>query len=155
MKIAGIDPGIARIGYAVVVAEGNSLRPETFGTWEIPSAKNTDRLVVLESLMVSFLKKFRPERVGIERLFFSTNQRTAMAVAEARGVILLATAKAGGSIIELTPNQVKQSVAGDGNASKRAVAKMSRWILHLPDASTLDDTTDAIAIAIAASKHVW
>jgi crossover junction endodeoxyribonuclease RuvC len=151
MRIVGIDPGHARIGYALIETEGNSLRCERVGTWEIPTAAPQERLAHLESLLTSFLKGARADRIGIERLFFSTNKRTALAVSEARGVILLAAGKTGIPLVELTPNEVKRAVTGDGTASKPAVAKMVRWILHLTDRGELDDATDALAIAIAAA----
>ncbi|MFH0806629.1 MAG: crossover junction endodeoxyribonuclease RuvC [Candidatus Brennerbacteria bacterium] len=152
MRIVGIDPGYARIGYALITANGNALRCETMGTWEIPPAASPKRLAELESALSAFLKDAHADRIGIERLFFSANKRTAMAVSEARGVILLAAGKMGVPIIELTPNEVKRAVTGDGTAPKPAVAKMARWILQLTDTKGLDDTTDALAIAIATAK---
>lgn len=154
MRVVGIDPGYARIGYALVNAKGSSLRCEAMGTWEISALPSHERLVKLESLLGSFLKEARPDRIGIERLFFSANRRTAMAVAEARGVILLASEKTGAALVELAPNEVKRIVTGDGAAPKTAVAKMVRWILGLSDTGKLDDTTDALAIAIAAAGPI-
>lgn len=152
MRIVGIDPGYARIGYALIASNGDFLHCEDMGTWEIPPSETGARLATLESMLASFLRKARPDRIGIEKLFFSANRRTAMAVAEARGVILLTAGKTGVPIVELTPNEVKRMITGDGASSKQAVAKMAQWILHLPDTKGLDDTTDALAIAIAAAK---
>ena len=151
MRIVGIDPGLARIGYALIVTEGNTLRCEHMGTWELSALLPRVRLTKLESLLTSFLKDVGADRIGVERLFFSSNQRTVMAVSEARGVILLVAQKSGVPLVELTPNEVKRAVTGDGAASKPAVAKMARWILHLKDEGGPDDTTDALAIAIAAA----
>ncbi|MDP3974935.1 MAG: crossover junction endodeoxyribonuclease RuvC [Candidatus Jorgensenbacteria bacterium] len=151
MRVVGIDPGHARIGYGVIEVLGGSFHFEEMGVWEITSHAPSTRLAELETRLTAFLRSARPDRIGIERLFFSTNKRTAMAVSEARGVILLAAGKTGIPLIELTPNEVKQAVTGDGSASKSAVAKMVRWILHLEDRGGLDDETDALAIAIAAA----
>lgn len=155
MRVVGIDPGHSRIGYAIVTVNGNVFRCEKMGTWEISLHASGKRLAKIESLLASFFKDARADRIGIERLFFSTNKRTAMGVAEARGVILLAAGKMGVPVVELTPNEVKRSVTGVGNASKHAVAKMVRWILHLEDQGGFDDATDALAIAIAASKPIF
>lgn len=154
MRVVGIDPGISRIGYALIEVEGNSFRCEAKGTWEIPPSTSHERLAELERLLSSFLENARADRIGVERLFFSTNKRTAMAVSEARGVILLAAGKMGVPLVELTPNEVKRAVTGNGTASKPAVAKMTRWILHLEDEGGPDDTTDALAIAIAATQLI-
>ncbi len=151
MRVVGIDPGRARIGYALLDVGGNSLRCEDMGTWELSALPQNDRLLALEKLLAAFFERAKPERIGIERLFFSANRSTAMAVSEARGVILLAAGKTGATLVELTPNQVKRAVTGDGNANKSAVAKMARWILRLEDHGGPDDTTDALAIAIAAA----
>ena len=152
MRVVGIDPGTARIGYALITTNGNLFHCEAMGTWEMPTAAPHKRLAKLESLLSLFLKGARADRIGIERLFFSTNKRTAMAVSEARGVILLAAGKMGVPLVELTPNEVKRAVTGDGTASKRAVAKMARWILRITDKDGFDDATDALAIAIAAAR---
>lgn len=151
-RIVGIDPGTARIGYAVVEVSGNTFRAGSMGTWEIPPLSLPVRLAKLEELLTKFLREACADQIGIERLFFTKNKRTAMAVAEARGVIVLTAGKTGVPLIELTPNEVKRAVTGSGTASKAAVAKMARWIAGLPDAKALDDATDALAIAIAASK---
>jgi crossover junction endodeoxyribonuclease RuvC len=151
MRVVGIDPGTARIGYALIVTEGNTLRCEDMGTWELSALAPRARLTELESRLAAFLKGARADRIGVERLFFSSNRRTAMAVSEARGVILLVAQKSGVPLVELTPNEVKRAVTGDGTASKAAVAKMARWILRLKDTGELDDTMDALAVAVAAA----
>lgn len=151
MRIVGIDPGIARIGYALVVTKGNVFHCEQMGTWELTALAPRERLIELESLLTKFLGSAAADRIGIERLFFSANRSTAMAVSEARGVILLVAEKSGVPLVELTPNEVKRAVTGNGAATKQAVAKMARWILRLEENGELDDATDALAIAIAAA----
>lgn len=154
MRIAGIDPGYARIGYALVVAEGNAFRCEDAGTWEILAKTPAGRLAELERKASSFFAGTYPDRIGIERLFFSSNRATAMGVAEARGVILLTAIKTGATMVELAPNEVKRALTGNGNATKAAVAKMVRWILGTVRREKFDDASDAIAIAIAASRRI-
>ena len=153
--IVGIDPGYSRIGYAAVDVVGNEFHARIMGTWEIPRGSQSSRLEAIETLLSSFLDKVRPSQIGIEKLFFSKNTRTAMAVAEARGVIVLAAGRQGVPLIELTPNEVKRAVTGTGAASKASVARMARWIAKISDGKTLDDATDALAIAIAASRQTF
>lgn len=152
MKIVGIDPGNARVGYGVITVRGNTLTCDALGVIEIPPQAAAARLAELETQLAHFLAETRPDRIGIERLFFAKNKRTGIAVAEARGVILLTAGKAGVPLIELSPGEVKRAVTGNGTASKQAVAKMVRWILGLTNkGAVLDDATDALAIAIAAA----
>lgn len=151
MRIVGIDPGHARIGYGAIETFGNTFRRKEMGVWEITSRASSTRLRELETLLTGFLRHADPDRIGIERLFFTRNKTSGIAVAEARGVILLTAGKENVPLVELSPSEVKRAVTGDGSASKRAVAKMVRWILHLEGRGGLDDATDALAIAIAAA----
>jgi crossover junction endodeoxyribonuclease RuvC len=98
------------------------------------------------------LDEHQPEAMGIEQLFFSTNQKTAMAVAEARGVLLLAAAERGVALIEISPGEMKFNIAGYGGADKRGVQKMVRLILREPLLRVIDDASDALALAILASR---
>lgn len=153
MKVLGIDPGSARMGYGVVRAEGSRMTYETMGVVEIPPQSAPRRLAVLARELDAIIAAAKPDRIGIERLFFTKNKTTGIAVAEARGVILVTAGGTGVPIVELSPNEIKRAVTGDGNASKTAVAKMVRWILGIKDGpAALDDATDALAIAIAAAK---
>jgi crossover junction endodeoxyribonuclease RuvC len=151
MRIIGIDPGYARVGYGLVEVSGNDYRCETRGVIEIAPRASPERLAELETKLTALFVNTHPDRIGIERLFFVRNKTSGIAVAEARGVILLTAGKVGIPIFELSPTMVKRAVTGNGTASKPAVAKMVRWVLHLEEVRELDDATDALAIAIAAA----
>ncbi len=145
----GIDPGTAICGFGVVSFDGVTLRMVDAGCIRT-SAEDTDadRLGKLHRALLELLAEHRPAVIGVERLFFQRNVQTAMAVGQARGVVLLAAAGAGVPIHEPTPNEVKQAVCGNGAADKRQVASMVERLLGVSLASTPDDATDALAVAI-------
>lgn len=151
MIILGIDPGTTRVGYGVIRQEGGNLIYVTSGILPVPAGELALRLSSIYREMGRLLKSVRPGRAGIETLYFFKNQKTAIEVAEARGVLLLALSRAGVPICEVTPLQVKLGVAGAGNASKRAVASMVFQFLHISPRFILDDAADALAVAIAVS----
>ncbi|MGN1417494.1 MAG: crossover junction endodeoxyribonuclease RuvC [Oscillospiraceae bacterium] len=149
MRILGIDPGYAIVGYGFLDYDGYKFRPVTFGA--ITTEAGTDfsmRLKVIYDDMNTVLTEFKPDVMSIEKLFFNTNITTGIDVAEARGVILLAAVNAGVPIYEYTPLQVKQSVVGYGRAEKQQVMEMTRKILGLATAPKPDDAADALALAI-------
>jgi len=152
MVILGIDPGTARVGYGVVEILGNKITHLDSGLIKV-SSRGVEALSEIESGIKELVRRRKPERVGVEKLFFVKNQKTGIRVAEARGVILNAALKAGLEIVELAPTEVKLALTGSGNASKEAVAKMVRYFVRLPDNEVVDDVTDALAIAIAASRR--
>ena len=145
----GIDPGTAICGFGVVSLDGGALRLIDAGCIRT-SSDETDaaRLHQLHGAIRQLLGEHRPERVGIERLFFQRNVQTAMAVGQARGVALLAAAEAGLPVDEPTPNEVKQTICGNGSADKQQVAAMVDRLLGVSLANVPDDATDALAIAI-------
>lgn len=148
--ILGIDPGFARLGFALV--RGNGVRAKLLrsGTFTTPQQMpQGERYVRIARALKQLIHRTRPSGAAIERLFFQSNARTAMTVSEARGIILLTCAEARLPIIELSPNVVKRAVAGHGAADKRAVQKMVQLILQLPRPITDDDAADAVAIALA------
>ncbi len=147
----GIDPGTRRIGYGVVKREGNVLSMVAAGLLDIKSGDDASALMEAKHGMDSLIKKFKPETAGVERLYFAKNQKTAIAVAQARGVILLAAREARLLIREYTPNEVKLGVAGYGFADKKAVLKMVRLTLGAPTLKVIDDASDALALAIMAA----
>lgn len=151
MVILGIDPGSTRVGYGVVRHEGGKFSHIASGILSLPSGDLPSRLSSIYRETTLLLRRFSPERAGIESLYFFKNQKTAIEVAEARGVLLLAMHEAGILICEVTPLQVKLGVAGSGSASKKAVAEMVFRFLGVPARSIVDDATDALAIAIAVS----
>lgn len=149
MIILGIDPGLAIVGYGVLEYRGNRFYTIAMGSIETPAGIDVeDRLKMIYDDMCEIIKTYRPDEMAIEELFFNTNQKTAIAVAEARGVILLAAINYGVKISEYTPLQVKQSVVGYGRAEKNQVITMVKTLLKLGSELKLDDTADALAIAI-------
>jgi len=148
MIALGIDPGSRRIGYGVVECDGPDV---TFVAAGILAVTSTDDISALEETkkgVDALIKKYQPDVMAIEKLFFAKNTKTALAVAQARGVILLATKERGVRIKEYTPNEVKSGVAGYGFADKKAILKMVRLILHKQDLKVIDDASDALALAI-------
>ena len=136
-------------GFGVVVLEAGALRFVDGGCVRTPSNESDAvRLQQLHGALRSIVQEHRPQRIGIERLFFQRNVQTAMAVGQARGVALLVAAEAAVAIDEPTPNEVKQAVCGNGSADKRQVANMVERLLGRSLAGVPDDATDALAIAI-------
>jgi len=150
MRILAIDPGYDRLGIAVV--EGNSSRPVLLWSDCVLPEKGLRerRLAQVWSTIVVATREYAPDALAIESLFFSTNKKTAIGVAEARGVALAAAGIASLPVIECSPQQVKLAVTGYGNADKAAVARMLPKFLTLPKKKRLDDELDAIAIGITA-----
>lgn len=149
--ILGIDPGTNRIGYGVIKLIGKKASYITSGLIDIKEKYAPDQLRRIYDEISALVVKYSPDIASVEKLFFANNKKTAMTVAEARGVILLALSKGNVKIIEITPNEVKRIVTGHGQADKRAILKMIGLILGLSDFKPIDDTSDAIAIAIAGS----
>ena len=149
MRVLGIDPGYAIVGWGVVEYIGNRFAPIGYGA--VITEKDTpfeQRLVEIYEGVLDICKRYQPEALSIEKLYYQHNQTTVIGVAEARGVILLAAAQAGLPIYEYTPMQVKQAVTGYGKAVKKQVQEMTRVLLHLPAVPKPDDTADALAMAI-------
>jgi crossover junction endodeoxyribonuclease RuvC len=144
----GIDPGTRRIGYGIVDAEGQSVEFVAAGILEITAADDISALEETKKELDRLIKKYKPDVVSIERLFFAKNTKTALAVAQARGVILLATKERGVRIKEYTPNEVKLGLTGYGFADKKAVLKMVCLILKKENLKIIDDASDALALAI-------
>lgn len=149
MRILGIDPGYAIVGYGIVDTNGTQFAAVGYGA--ITTEANLDfpeRLRIIYNDMLSVIEKYKPEVLAIERLYFNTNTTTAIDVAQARGVIVLAAKTAGLKICEYTPLQVKQAVTGYGRAEKHQVMEMIKNLLHLKAVPKPDDTADALALAI-------
>jgi crossover junction endodeoxyribonuclease RuvC len=145
----GIDPGTATCGFGVVELTRGRLRLVDAGVVRTAADRSdADRLRDLHDALTTLLAEHRPERVGVERLFFQRNVQTAMVVGQARGVALLAASEAGLSVDEPTPNEVKQAVCGNGAADKQQVAAMVRRLLAVSLEGVPDDATDALAVAI-------
>lgn len=149
MVVLGVDPGYAIVGWGVIEYNGNVYKPKAFGA--ITTDAGTDfntRLKMIYDDMMTILKGAKPDAVAIEKLYFTTNVTTAILVAQARGVILLACEQCGVKVYEYTPLQVKVAVTGYGKARKSQVMEMTRRLLHLKEVPKPDDTADALAIAI-------
>ena len=150
--ILGLDPGLADTGFGIVIKVGSQLKFVEAGS--IKTAKSKDfpsRLEEIFKNINSLLKKYKPDLVAIEKLFFAKNVKTALDVAQARGVALLATQQAKVDLLEFTPLQVKQAICANGQASKEQVGLMVKTILNLDSVPKPDDAADALAIAICAS----
>ncbi len=152
MTILGIDPGTTRIGFGVIETRGGELAHIKSGLLPVPPASGNAHLMHIARALSELIKEVSPEKAGVERLFFSKNKKTALAVAEARGVIMHTLLAAQIPVLELTPNEVKVATTGDGSATKTAVAKMVSAILRTPLTHLVDDATDALAIAIASAN---
>lgn len=151
MIILGVDPGIAIVGWGVIDYGGIGTKPKPidFGAITTPSTMRTeDRLYEVHRELSAIIERYRPEAAAVEELFFNTNQKTGIIVAEARGVILLACRANNVPIYEYTPLQIKQSVVGYGRADKHQVIEMTTMFLGLREPPKPDDTADALAAAI-------
>ena len=149
--ILGIDPGYGRCGFGVIVADGQDIIVKDHGVSTTQSGIELGvRLSEIARDIEELIELHKPDVVAIEKLFFATNAKTAMAVAEARGAILLTCARAGQEVVEITPNQVKVALTGNGKADKKAVEEMVVRICNLKKSPKLDDASDAIAIAMTA-----
>jgi len=149
MRILGVDPGFDRLGLAVV--EGDASRPTLVWSTCISPAHGaqSERLAGVAAAIREALATHAPDRVAVETLFFSTNRKTALGVAEARGVILACAGAAGVPVVEFSPAAVKLAVTGYGSADKAAVARMVPRLVTLTNTKRTDDELDAIAVAIA------
>lgn len=153
MRILGIDPGLATVGFSIVDADKNKMKFVTCGVISTPAHTSlSSRLDRIYEDMNELIKTFNPDVMSIEELFFNTNITTGISVAHARGVILLAAYRAGVAVYEYTPLQVKQAVVGYGRAEKRQVIDMVKRILNLPAAPKPDDAADAVALAICHAR---
>ena len=153
MRILGIDPGIATIGFGVVDSENGKNRLVQCGVITTPAHTSlASRLEQIYTDMMQLIDLFKPDAVSIEELFFNTNITTGIAVAHGRGVILLACENAGLKIYEYTPLQVKQAVVGYGRAEKKQVMEMVKRICALPAPPKPDDAADAVALALCHAR---
>lgn len=149
MIILGIDPGLAIVGWGVIEYQNGRFRTLAYGSLQTPAGMRTEeRLSRIFDGMNELIEKYRPDAMAVEELFFNTNITTGIRVAEARGIILLAAERAGVTIQEYTPLQVKQAVVGYGRADKKQVITMVTMLLGLAKPPKPDDTADALAIAI-------
>ena len=155
MRILGIDPGMALVGYGVIDIEDGNLKLSASGSIRTEKNKTVpERLAEIMSDMKELIKIYSPDAVSIEDLFFFKNQKTIIPVAQSRGVILAVVEESGTPIYEYTPIQVKQVLTGYGRAEKKEVERMVKFVLNNEQLPKLDDTIDAIAIAITHARTI-
>lgn len=156
MTILGIDPGFGRLGWGVIEKmKGQDWQAKAFGCLETSAKKSlSERLLEIHKEIRLLIKKYRPERVAVEELFFFQNVSTAIQVGQARGVVLLSAVEAGLPVDEYTPLEVKQAVAGYGRAEKKQVQKMVAVLLGLKGKVKSDDAADALAVALCAGARL-
>ena len=149
MRIIGIDPGYAIVGFGIIECRALDFRTVDYGVITTASKLPIEeRLEIIYNDLGTLLDRYRPEEMAVEELFFNTNHTTGIPVAEARGVILLSARQHGIGVFEYTPLQVKQSVVGYGRAEKHQVISMTTSILKLPKPPKPDDAADALAVAV-------
>ncbi len=154
MKILGIDPGMAIVGYCVIEFDGRNV--ELLNSGSIKTSKdNTEsqRLLEIFEDITTIIQRYKPDIASVEKLFFFKNQKTVMPVAAARGVIMMAIEKCGVEVFEYTPMEVKQTLTGYGRADKKEVEQMVKIALNGQALPKLDDTIDSMAIAICHARN--
>ena len=155
MIILGIDPGTAALGYGVIERTGGRLRAIDHGCLVTsPDLPMPERLLAIHGLLDDLLALHQPAIVAVERLFFSRNAQTAIAVGQARGVVLLAAAQHGRPVREATPNEVKSAIAGYGAADKDQVQRMVQLVLGMAELPRPNDAADALAIAVCVANRL-
>jgi len=152
MRILGIDPGIERLGWGLVEKNGNKVVKIDSGVKKtLKTQRESVRLWEIFEFLDKLIKKEKPAMVATEKLFFAKNVKTALVIGEVRGIILAITEKHGLALKEFAPLEVKMAICGYGRADKESVANMVRLQLNLPKKKVLDDESDALAIALAAT----
>lgn len=154
MIILGLDPGSVAIGYGLIKKEKGELKLLKSGLLKISSKDKSERLLEIEKSFLQLIKNNKIDIIAIEKLFFMKNMKTALEVAQSRGVLTLIAAKHKISLLEFSPSEVKSSIAGYGMADKKAVAKMVAKFLKIDTIKKSDDETDAIAIALTATNNL-
>lgn len=153
MIVLGIDPGSRRIGYGLIEKNGSALKFLDAGILTIENQNGWSSMLDVKNELDKIINKFHPEILAIEKLFFAKNRKTAIDVAHARGVIILAALENNLIIKEYAPNEIKSGIAGYGMADKKAVLKMVKLFLNQPNLKIIDDASDALAIAIMGDKQ--
>ena len=153
MRILGIDPGFATIGFGLITADRGQVHMVTYGAITTPAGLPlSKRLYQISTDMEDLIGQLKPDTISIEELFFNTNITTGIAVAHGRGVILYAAEKCGIPLYEYTPSQVKLAVTGYGKAEKHQVMDMTKRLLKLKSIPRPDDAADALALALCHAR---
>lgn len=157
MIILGIDPGVATVGWGVIEKEGAKIKALDYG--HISTDKHLsleDRLFEIHTDLAALIEKFHPDEAAIEELFFYNNQKTAISVAQSRGVILLTLRQYQVTVAGYTPLEVKQALTNYGAADKRQMQEMTKILLHLKEIPKPDDAADALALAVChGARHTF
>jgi crossover junction endodeoxyribonuclease RuvC len=155
MRVLGIDPGLATTGFGIIRTDGqDAYECLQYGVIITEAGvPDSDRLQTLFTGITDLIHQHQPDSCAVEKLFFQKNVKTALSVGQARGVVLLTLSQAGLPVNEYTPNEVKQSVCGYGNAAKSQVQRMVQTLLHLDELPKPDDAADALAVAICHIHH--
>lgn len=154
MYVLGIDPGLSRCGYGLVEQQRGATRAVAVGVLRTPPSLPTpDRLAELQADLRSLLREHQPAVVAIERVLFQVNVRTAIATAQAAGIAMAEAVAAGATVVEYSPNQVKQAVAGVGGASKDQMERMVQTLLGIAQPLQPVDAADAVALALCHLAH--
>ncbi len=153
MKILGLDPGSVRVGYGLIKKEGGELKLIKAGLLKILSKDGGQRLLELEKSFSGLLFEQKPDLIVLEKIFFMKNLKTAVEVAQSRGVLTLIVAKHKIPLLEFSPTEIKTAATGYGRADKKAVAKMVEKILGIDKIKAVDDVSDALAAAITGANY--
>ncbi len=149
MRILGIDPGIARVGWAIIERNQSVITTRSYGCITTnQSDEESIRLLIISKQTTLLIRQHKPDCIALEKLFFATNAKTVIGVGQARGVILLVGASYSLPIFSYTPLEVKRAITGDGHADKLQVGRMVQMTLKLSELPKPDDTADALAIAL-------
>ncbi|MFA6322190.1 MAG: crossover junction endodeoxyribonuclease RuvC [Candidatus Buchananbacteria bacterium] len=153
--ILGIDPGLADTGFGVIEKCGSKIKTLDYGSIKTKAkTPDQDRLKIIEQELSALIKKYQPEIIGVEKLFFAKNVKTALAVGQARGVVILCAGKHCLLLKEFTPLQVKMALTSYGQADKKQVQQMIKVVLGLKEIPKPDDAADALAIAVCAAHSI-
>lgn len=155
MLVLGIDPGIAITGYGFIKTDQrNQYKCVDYGVIRTNAdLADPDRLIVIFDALTNLIQRYGPDTSTVEKLFFQRNVKTALSVGQARGIVMLALAQANLPIHEYTPNEIKQTICGYGNAGKRQIQRMVQTLLKLDELPKPDDAADALAVAICHIHH--
>jgi len=149
----GVDPGYTRIGYGLVRERAGKFEPLDWGVIENPGTDLQSERRTSAERFTKLIRRWQPSAAGVERLYFEANKRSAMAVSEMRGVLLLVLAQQSVPTLEFTPLQVKHRVCGHGRADKKQMQRMVAMLLNIREAIEPDDAADALALALCAATH--
>ena len=153
LVILGIDPGVATVGFGIISEKGGVPKPKRYGVISTPAKMRLAlRLKQINDDVSELIQAFKPDAMAVEELFFNTNQKTALAVAQGRAAIILAGEAHGIPMFEYTPLQVKKAVTGYGKATKNQVMEMVKRLLEMEQIPKPDDAADALAIAICHAR---